>query len=198
MAKMRLFLRESTVGREPLAVSMSSVKAGERVLQIGGGDPRIAHAIASKAGLTGLAIVVVPNEADANRVRAFTGEGASSAEVRVEGLDRLPFENDAYDVIVVHNVEGLLAGLERTVRERALHECLRVLRPGGRALVLDAGKPTAIRAMFGGAPKRDAAYEAGGSTTGALQSAGFTAVRLLGDREGYRFVEGIKPRQGSN
>jgi hypothetical protein len=31
-------------------------------------------------------------------------------------------------------------------------------------------------------------------TTAALQSAGFTAVRVLGDREGYRFVEGFRPR----
>jgi SAM-dependent methyltransferase len=198
MPKMRMFLRKSTIGREPLAVSMSSVKAGERVLQIGVDDPRIAHAIASKAGLTGLAVILVPDEPGANRVRGYTGEGAAAAEVRIEPLDRLPFENDAYDIVVIHNLEGQLAAMDKTARERALRECLRVLRPGGRALVLDAGTPTGIRAMFGGGPKHDGAYEAGGGTPGALQSAGFTAVRPLGDREGYRFIEGIKPRQGSN
>jgi hypothetical protein len=60
-------------------------------------------------------------------------------------------------------------------------------------MILDAGKLTGVRAIFAGA-KRDAAYEAGGSTAGALESAGFAAVRPLGDREGYRFIEGIKPR----
>src|SRR5262249_28899137 len=98
MAKMRLFLRESSVGREPLAGSMVSVRSGERVLQIGVTDPRIVHAIAGKAGITGLATVVVPNESAAQRIRDFVGEGSSSPDVRIEPFDRLPFEDGAYDV----------------------------------------------------------------------------------------------------
>ena len=33
---------------------------------------------------------------------------------------------------------------------------------------------------------------AAGTATAALEAAGFRPVRLLADREGYRFVEGLK------
>ena len=193
MAKMRLFLRESNVGREPLAVSMSSVRSGERVLQIGVNDPRIVHAIAGKTGITGLATVVVPDESGAHRISDVVGEGSSSPDVRIEPVDRLPFEDGAYDVAVIHNADGLLTSLDASVRNQSIREVLRVLRHGGRVIVLEAGKPTGMRALFGG-PKRDAQFETAGGTVAALEAVGFAAVRVLGDREGYRFIEGLKPR----
>jgi hypothetical protein len=39
----------------------------------------------------------------------------------------------------------------------------------------------------------DPEYVAGGGTVAALQAAGFKPVRLLADREGYSFTEGMKP-----
>jgi hypothetical protein len=49
-----------------------------------------------------------------------------------------------------------------------------------------------LRSLFGAAPKQDAAYEATGGTAASLKSAGFRPVRILGDRQGYRFIEGLK------
>jgi ubiquinone/menaquinone biosynthesis C-methylase UbiE len=188
MAKMRWFLRETTVGREPLAVSMTSVRPGERVLQIGANDPAIVHAIANKAGITGLATIVVPNDGLAARVRGYSGEDASSTDVRIEPLDRLPFEDRAYDAVILHNTEGLLRNFDPHLRQQALHEWLRVLRVGGRLIVLDAGRPTGMLGLLAGGRR-----ESADATTSALQMAGFTSVRVLGDREGYRFVEGVRP-----
>ena len=192
MAKMRWFLRETTVGREPLAVSMTSVRAGERVLEIGVNNPAVAHAIANKVGLTGLAIIVVPNDALADRLRGYSADDASTAEVRIEPLDHLPFEDHTYDVVVVHNTEGLLPGLDADLRQRAVRDWLRVLRVGGRMIVLDPGKPTGMRGLLGGGSRHQAV--AGGDTLSTLQSAGVGSVRVLGDREGYRFIEGVRPR----
>jgi len=192
MAKMRWFLRETTVGREPLAVSMTSVRAGERVLEIGVNNPAVAHAIANKVGLTGLAIIVVPNDALADRMRGYSADDASTAEVRIEPLDHLPFEDHTYDVVVVHNTEGLLPGLDADLRQRAVRDWLRVLRVGGRMIVLDPGKPTGMRGLLGGGSRHQAV--AGGDTLSTLQSAGVGSVRVLGDREGYRFIEGVRPR----
>ena len=191
---MRIFLRESTVGREPLAVSMSSVRPGECVLQIGVNDPHIVHAIANKVGVTGRATIVVPNESSSDHVRSVGGEGASSADVRIEPLDHLPFEDGAYDVVVIHNVDGLLASLDAVTRGPAMRECCRVLRPGGRVIVLDRGQASGMRAIFRAGPKRDPRYVGSGDTAAALQAGGFVAVRVLADREGYRFIEGVRPR----
>jgi SAM-dependent methyltransferase len=191
MAKMRMFLRESTVGREPLAVSMSGVRPGERVVQIGVSDAAIVRAIGEKVGLTGLSTIVVPNETEATRVRSAIGEGLAAADVRVEPLDRLPFDAAVYDVAIVHNADSSLTSLDPAIRNDAMREWQRVLRPGGRVIVLDPGAPTGLRALLGGGAKR-ASQTSGSGTVEALQLAGFIAVRVLGDRQGYRFVEGLK------
>jgi SAM-dependent methyltransferase len=187
MAKMRMFLRESSVGREPLAVAMSSVRLGERVVQIGVNDARVVRAIGEKVGLTGLSTIVVPNESAAARVRSALGEGLTVADIRIVPLDHLPFDQAVYDAVIVHNAEGLMTALEPAVRDRTVQEWLRVLRPGGRVIVLDPGSPTGLRALLG-------ARGSHGShdTLHTLQASGFTAVRVLGDRQGYRFIEGLK------
>jgi ubiquinone/menaquinone biosynthesis C-methylase UbiE len=72
-----------------------------------------------------------------------------------------------------------------------LTECRRVLRAGGRLLALEAGTQTGLRGLFGGT-KPDARYEGSAWTAAALDAAGFRPVRTIGDRQGYRFIEGLK------
>jgi SAM-dependent methyltransferase len=192
MGKMRRFLRKSTVGAEPLAVTMSGASLGERALQVGLDDPRIAAAIAAKTGLTGLASLVVADEAAAASARNAVADSGGLGDVHVVGsLHPLPFADDAYDLVVVHTARGLLASLPLDVRERVLIECRRVLRTGGRLIALEGGSATGLRGLFAGA-KPDATYEAAGGTAAALERAGFRPVRTLGDRQGYRFIEGLK------
>jgi len=62
-----MFLRKSRVA--PLPVTMSAVRMGERVLQVGVDDPAVASAIAAKVGLSGHAALAVADERDAARAR---------------------------------------------------------------------------------------------------------------------------------
>jgi ubiquinone/menaquinone biosynthesis C-methylase UbiE len=189
---MRRFLRTSSVGVEPLAVTMSGVRLGERALQIGLDEPHIAATIAAKTGMTGQATIVVADETAATAARRAIVEAGGLGDVHVvESLYPLPFPDESYDAVVVHTARGLLASLAADVRERALAECRRVLRVGGRMIALEAGSRTGLRGLFGGA-KRDASYEAAGGTAAALDRVGFRPVRILGDRQGYRFIEGLK------
>jgi SAM-dependent methyltransferase len=192
MGKMRRFLRKSSVGVEPLAVTMSGARLGERALQIGFDSPGIAVAIAAKTGLTGLATIVVSDDTTASSARAALAEAGALADVHVGPLHMLPFADDAYDVIVLHTAGGLLSSLTSDLRMGMLAECRRVLRVGGRLIALEAGSPTGLRGLLGRGPKHDASYEASGGTAAALGTAGFRAVRTLGDRQGYRFIEGLK------
>jgi ubiquinone/menaquinone biosynthesis C-methylase UbiE len=190
---MRMFLRKSSVGAEPLAVTMSGVRLGERALQVGIDDPKILGAIAAKTGLTGQACVVVADEPSAGTARAALAEAGGLGDVHVVGnLHPLPFEDEAFDLVVVHTTGGRLAALARDVRERLLGECRRVLRAGGRVLILEAGSPTGLRGLLGSGTGMDPQYEAAGGSAAALDASGFRAVRTLGDRQGYRFVEGLK------
>lgn len=179
------FLRESTVGREPLAVAMSGVRLGERVLQIGITDPRVTGALASKPGLTGESAIVVADEAAADRARRAAADAGALVDVAVHSLERLPFETGSFDVAVVHAGDvPAAAGVPRTT---VLGECRRVLRSGGRIVVLEAGTRMGLAGIFRAREPREA-----GATSQELEAAGFRAVRILGDRDGCRFIEGLK------
>ena len=193
MGKMRRFLRKSSVGNEPLSVTMSGARLGERALQIGLDDPNIAALIAAKTGMTGQASLVVGEEAAASLARDAVAEAGGLGEVQVvAAFHPLPFADDSYDLVVVHTARGLLSSLPRDARERLLIECRRVLRAGGRLLALEAGTQTGLRGLFGGGTRPDAGYEGSGGTAAGLEAAGFRPVRTISDRQGYRFIEGLK------
>ena len=189
---MRMFLRKSNVRREPLAVAMSGVRLGERLLQIGIDDPSVLGALAAKVGISGHAAVVTLDEPSAERARQAVANASTIADVSITSDGTLPFNDNSFDVAIVHGASGLLISLDAERRLRLLREVLRVTRHGGRALVTDAGERTGIRALLTPAPKKDEHYEASGGTTAAMEAAGFKPVRLLADRDGLRFTEGLK------
>jgi SAM-dependent methyltransferase len=154
---------------------MSGVRMGERVLQIGVDDPGLAGAIASKVGLSGQAAIVVQDESAAERARGAAAKAGALVDVHVAPLDTLPFADDGFDVIVLHSMKGWLAALDDTTATALLRESLRVLRVGGRLVLIESSR---------GGP---------GVGAEALGVGGFKATRVLAEREGYRFTEGLKP-----
>ena len=184
---MRMFLRKSRVERDPLAVTMSGVRLGERALQIGEGDTRVMALIAARTGLTGKAVIVVLDDEAATRVRRSIDDAGALAEVGVVDQGVRP-EDGSFDVIVVHDVTRTIASPDNTIRSGWLQLSRRLLRGGGRIVTVEAGSPVGFRAWFGGSKKAEDA----GESEAALTSGGYVRVRLLGDREGLRFVEGFK------
>ncbi len=184
-----MFLRQSTVGREPLAIAMSGVRMGERLLQIGMDSAVVTGLLAAKPGLSGESAMVVPDDATAvNAQRAAENAGAL-VNIQVHTLDALPYDQHSFDLVVVHNRDGQLAALSEGQRARALQESVRVLRPGGRVVIIDRGTPSGLSAIFQSRKDPDAAA----ASVKALEAAGFRSVRPLGDRDGYGFVEGVRP-----
>jgi SAM-dependent methyltransferase len=192
---MGMFFRRSPVGTEPLPLSMSGIRAGERLLQIGLDDAAFAEAMASKVGLNGRAVFAV-TERDASRAQAIAASSGVLADVHVVSFSnegQWPIDDASCDVVIVHGRRGLLASLDDRSRQTLLSHCLGALRPGGRLVAMDAGASEGIAALLGRGPKPDAAYEGAGGTAKALESAGFRPVRLLAERDGYRFTEGLRP-----
>ena len=112
--------------------------------------------------------------------------------MRQAPLTALPFGDQSFDAAVMHDASHVLAPLDTAARTRALTEVRRVLRGGGRIVALEQGTVTGLRALLRSATPVDPAYEGSGGTVAALEAAGFKPVRLLADREGIRFIEGIK------
>lgn len=189
---MRRFLRKSSVQREPLAVTMTGIRMGERVLQIGVDDVRLAAMLAARPGISGQSAIVVSDDAARERARSAAAESGALVDVHVAPMVTLPFADASFDLVIAHATARMLGAMDAGARAAAMTECRRVLRPGGRLVALEAGTRTGLAALLSRAPAADPAYEAAGGTSAALQAAGFNPVRLLADREGYRFVEGLK------
>jgi SAM-dependent methyltransferase len=187
-----MFLRKPAITGDPLAVTMSGVRMGERLLQIGGLDAKLAAQLAAKPGISGHVAIVVANEREAGRARAAAAESGALVDVQSAPINALPFGAGEFDVVVLHGAAGVLAPLDAVTRTAALAEAHRVLRGGGRIVALEPGAPTGLSAILRSAPGVDPGYEASGGTIAALEAARFKPVRLLADREGTRFIEGIR------
>jgi len=177
-------------GPRELAVSMVGVKLGDRLLQVGCGDGRLLAALAAKVGLTGRACAVdVSREGVERAERAARKEGVL-LDVAHAPFDRLPHDDAAFDVVVLQDVLATLGAADRT---RGLGETRRVLRPGGRCVVIERTGRHGVTALFARPEPIDEQYRTGGAAA-ALAAAQFVAARTLADREGLRFVEAIRPR----
>ena len=191
---MRRFLRKPASERDPLTVTMSGVRLGERALQIGSGDARSIASIAAKTGLTGTAAIVVADDNAAVRIRRAVTDAGALVDLRVVAESRLPFDDASFDAIVVHDVSTITEA-QGDRPTHWLHECHRLLRAGGRIVTIERGTPVGLRSLFARRPSpedRTVRVGDGGPTSRALKAAGFTTVRDLADREGLRFTEGFK------
>jgi SAM-dependent methyltransferase len=155
-------------------------------------DARLMTQLAVRPGMSGGSAIAVPEGAAADRARSIATESGALVEVHAATMDRLPLGDQTVDVIVVHGAAGLLAPMDAEARARAIAGCHRVLRPGGRLIAIEPGTATGLPALLRRAPADDPAYAAAGSTAAALERGGFRPVRLLADREGHRFYEGLK------
>ena len=180
------FLRRSNLERLPVA--MSGVRMGERALQIGIDDPAIAGAIAAKVGLSGHAAMALGDEQSAERARAAAATAGILVDAQVTALNSLPFDDESFDLVVVHAAAGAIASLDSADSVAMLRDSLRVLRRGGRIVVIGAGARRGVGTWL----RRPRLNTEPGRASAALSAAGFKAARLLAEREGYRFIEGLK------
>jgi ubiquinone/menaquinone biosynthesis C-methylase UbiE len=174
------FLRKST--SDALAVSMAGIKLGDRLLVVGCSDPLLIAQLATKTGLTGRACAVDDEETTVTRAASVALREGALVETLVSPLGTLPLDPAAFDVVVVR---GALSRLPRESRVGCLAEVRRVLRPGGRCLVID-GARRGLSALVGTASPDNA-------PVGLLEAAGFKAARVLAEREGLAFAEAVKP-----
>jgi ubiquinone/menaquinone biosynthesis C-methylase UbiE len=117
-------VRQRQVVRETLAL-----RPGERVLGLGSGPGFLAVEMAAEVGADGAVCGIDPSAA----MLAMAAERSGAAiEYRQAGADRIPHPDGSFDAVVSTQVSEYLADVPG-----ALAEVRRVLRPGGRVLVMD-------------------------------------------------------------
>ncbi len=119
-------------------VAVAAVRPGMQVLDIAGGTGDLARAFAKQAGLSGRVVLTDINEAMLRVGRDRLLDAGVVLPTMVCDAEHLPFADGQYDLVSV------AFGLRNmTHKEAALKEMCRVLRPGGRLLVLEFSKPVA-------------------------------------------------------
>ena len=87
------------------------------------------------------------NSAEATQRNAIAEEVADRVELHTGDMTALPFEDNRFDVVLsslaIHNISG------RGGREKAISEAMRVLRPGGRLLIVDVRGTRQYQAQLG-------------------------------------------------
>ena len=176
-----------------LIVGMTGVKMGDRFVQIGCAHGGRLAAVAGKVGLSGRAALVAPDEPAAARARKAAEDAGVLVEIEVAPPARLPLIDGEFDLAVVDDTAGLLGTMRPDGRVAAIRELVRVLRPGGRVLVVGAVPRGGLGAVLS-RTQNGPPFVASGEALRALEADGFKSVRTLAEREGLVFVEGIKPR----
>jgi demethylmenaquinone methyltransferase/2-methoxy-6-polyprenyl-1,4-benzoquinol methylase len=116
-------------------VTVAGLREGDRVLDIAGGTGDLSRAFAKKVGARGLVVHTDINEAMLRQGRdRLLDEGLVLPTMTCDA-EALPFPDASFDLVSV------AFGLRNmTHKDRALAEMNRVLRPGGKLLVLEFSK----------------------------------------------------------
>jgi demethylmenaquinone methyltransferase/2-methoxy-6-polyprenyl-1,4-benzoquinol methylase len=114
------------------AVELCGVRNGAKVLDVAGGTADLAILLARRAGDRGQVWLTDINADMLGRGRTRSVDAGLVLPVTLCDAERLPFAADYFDCITV------AFGLRNmTHKDAALAEMLRVLRPGGRLIVLE-------------------------------------------------------------
>jgi len=117
------------------AVAVANVRPGQKVLDIAGGTGDLARALAKPAGAAGMVVLTDINEAMLRQGRDRLIDAGVVLPTMLCDAEALPFATGSFDLVSV------AFGLRNmTHKERALAEMARVLKPGGRLLVLEFSK----------------------------------------------------------
>ena len=117
------------------AVAVARVRAGDRVLDLAGGTGDLSMAFERQVGPRGLVVHTDINESMLRQGRDRLVDEGVLLPTALCDAEALPFAAASFDIVSV------AFGLRNmTHKDRALAEMNRVLRPGGRLLVLEFSK----------------------------------------------------------
>lgn len=121
-------------------IELSGVKKGQRVLDIAGGTGDLASRFARMVGKDGEVVLSDINNSMLEQGRARLIDQGIIGNIRCvqANAECLPFPDNYFDCITI------AFGLRNvTDKDAALRSMFRVLKPGGRALILEFSKPAA-------------------------------------------------------
>jgi len=121
-------------------IGMAALKPGQQVLDLAGGTGDLTRLMAPRVGREGMVVLSDINTAMLSNGRSqLLDKGvAGNVDFTQANAEQLPFLDGCFDLVT------MAFGLRNvTHKQRALESIYRVLRPGGRLLVLEFSRPAA-------------------------------------------------------
>jgi demethylmenaquinone methyltransferase/2-methoxy-6-polyprenyl-1,4-benzoquinol methylase len=122
-------------------IGMADLKPGQQVLDLAGGTGDLTRLMAPRVGREGLVVLSDINAAMLGNGRSrLLDQGISgNVDFTQANAEQLPFQDGSFDLVT------MAFGLRNvTDKQQALNSIFRVLRPGGRLLVLEFSRPAAV------------------------------------------------------
>ena len=164
---------------------MIGAKPGSHVLVIGAANAALAAEVALVTGLNGRTVVIERAAGSQAAIESAAARAGALIDFEDAPATMLPLDTDTFDIVIIRR------SLADADRSQIVSESIRVVRPGGRVVVIN----TAIRAGFFGAIRSASKAAVDPQLViDALRAAGLKAVRLLGQTDDVAFIEGTKPR----
>jgi demethylmenaquinone methyltransferase/2-methoxy-6-polyprenyl-1,4-benzoquinol methylase len=123
------------------AINMAGIRPGQAILDLAGGTGDLARLMAPLTGPDGHVVLSDINAAMLNKGRGTLLDRGISGNVSFAQADaeQLPFPDNSFDLVTI------AFGLRNvTDKQTALHAIQRVLRPGGRLLILEFSRPAPL------------------------------------------------------
>ena len=132
-----------TLGRAPAmreeAADLAAIQPGESVLEVGCGTGELTLRANARAGSTGLVCGIDPSAEMIHVARAKADRAKLGIDFRVAAIEALPFASGTFDVVLS---SLMMHHLSDDLKTLGLAEVRRVLKPGGRLLIVDMKRPS--------------------------------------------------------
>src|SRR5215213_11513737 len=132
-----------TLGRRTrlrqMTIALARIQPGERVLEVGCGTGDVAIAACAPAGERGSVVGIDASPEMIAVARAKAARAGLTIDFRLEPIEALSYPDATFDVVLS---SLMMHHLPDDLKHQGLAEIARVLKPGGRLLIIDIKRPT--------------------------------------------------------
>lgn len=119
-------------------VELATLTLGERVLEVGCGTGEVAQRARSRVGSIGQVSGIDPSAEMIAVAQRKAARAGLDIDYRVGAIEALPYPDASFDVVLS---SLMMHHLPDDLKSAGLAEVLRVLKPGGRLLIVDFKRP---------------------------------------------------------